>query len=64
MDHRLTALEPNTVAACIHALRTVESDLVDPSFFLEPVIGGNGKISNEIKDRLGETIQNIVGKSK
>jgi len=28
--HRLTALEDNTVAACIHALRDVEGDLLPP----------------------------------
>ena len=58
-DHRLTALEPNTVAACIHALRTVESDLLDPSFFLEPVAGGGGRVRDEVKDRLGETMQTL-----
>ena len=33
--HRLTALEDNTVAVCIHALRDDEGSLVDPDFFVE-----------------------------
>jgi len=30
-EHELVALEPNTVAYCIHALRTNEGDIIDPS---------------------------------
>jgi len=33
--HRLTAMEDDTIAACIHALRDVDDDLVDPDFFPE-----------------------------
>lgn len=33
--HRLTALEDNTVAACIHALRDVDSNLLSPDFFVD-----------------------------
>jgi len=32
--HQLTALEDNTVAVCIHALRTIEDDIIDSSFFV------------------------------
>jgi hypothetical protein len=45
--HRLTALEPNTVCACIHALRTVDGDLVDSDCLLEP-FAGNPKMVNEL----------------
>lgn len=62
IQHRLTALEPNTVAACIHALRTVESDLLDPSFFLEPVENIDQSVGKAIKDRLGETMERLTGK--
>lgn len=33
--HRLTALEDNTIAVCIHALRDVDNNLVDPDFFVD-----------------------------
>lgn len=33
--HRLTALQDNTVAACIHALRDVNSNLLSPDFFVD-----------------------------
>lgn len=33
--HRLTALEDNTVAVCIHAMRDVEGNLLEPDFLVE-----------------------------
>lgn len=33
--HRLTALEDNTVAVCIHAMRDVEGRLLDPDFLVD-----------------------------
>lgn len=33
--HRLTALEDNTVATCIHALRTINEEIVDSEFIVE-----------------------------
>jgi hypothetical protein len=33
--HRLTALEDNTVATCIHALRTIDDTIVDSDFIVE-----------------------------
>ena len=33
--HRLTALEDNTVAVCIHAMRDIEGNLLDPDFLIE-----------------------------
>jgi hypothetical protein len=35
-NHRIVALEDNTVAACIHALRTVDETLIDPDFIIDP----------------------------
>ena len=35
--HRITALEDNTVAACIHAIRDVDQDLIDPSYFVNQI---------------------------
>lgn len=33
--HVLTALEDNTVATCIHALRTIDETIIDPDFYVE-----------------------------
>lgn len=33
--HRLTALEDNTVATCIHALRTIDENIVDSEFLIK-----------------------------
>ena len=33
--HRLTALEDDTIATCIHALRTIDENIVDPDFLVE-----------------------------
>jgi cupin superfamily acireductone dioxygenase involved in methionine salvage len=35
--HRLTALENNTVCACIHALRTIDEEIISPESFVEQV---------------------------
>jgi hypothetical protein len=34
-QHILTALEDNTVATCIHALRTIDETIIDPDFYIE-----------------------------
>lgn len=33
--HRLTALEDNTVAVCIHAMRDIEGNLLSPDFLID-----------------------------
>ena len=33
--HRLTAMEDNTVATCIHALRSITEDILDPDTFTQ-----------------------------
>ncbi len=33
--HVLTALEDNTVATCIHALRSIDDEIIAPDFFVE-----------------------------
>jgi len=35
--HRLTALEDGTVCACIHALRTIEDEIIPPDSIVETV---------------------------
>jgi hypothetical protein len=36
--HRMVALEPGTTTACIHALRSVDSELIPPESFIDPLI--------------------------
>jgi len=53
--HRITALENETICACIHALKTNDGDLLDPDFFIETFVGdGKGKLPKEIKERTGK----------
>jgi len=47
--HRLTALEDNTVCGCIHALRTIEEDIIPPDSFVEPFYKESGNIMSEVK---------------
>jgi len=35
--HRLTALEDNTVCACIHALRTIDEEIISSEFLVDQV---------------------------
>jgi hypothetical protein len=39
--HILTALEDNTLATCIHALRTIEETIVDSSFLIDETVLAN-----------------------
>jgi hypothetical protein len=36
--HRLTALEDNTVCSCIHAVKTMDGNIIDPDFLIEPIM--------------------------
>ena len=56
--HRITSLEKNTVCVCIHALRTIDEDLVDPDCFLEPVSDNRGGIINAgVVDKMGKRMK-------
>jgi hypothetical protein len=59
-NHRLTALEDNTVCTCIHALRDVEDELIDPSFLVEPEYYGDVKVDDlakKIKDKYNKQMK-------
>lgn len=60
--HRLTALEDNTVCVCIHALRTIDEEIVSPDFFVSPVIqpDASAKIKIEVYERTGKYMQTPV----
>ena len=50
--HRITSLEPNTVCCCIHALRTIDDELIDPDFIIEQVESTNrGELVNLVKEK-------------
>ena len=53
--HRITALKDDTVCACIHALRTIDEDIIDPSFLIEPMESyNNGELKKHIKNTTGK----------
>jgi hypothetical protein len=53
-NHRITALEKDTVCACIHALKTNDQELLDPDFLIEPLVGDNkGIIPKTIRKKTG-----------
>lgn len=52
--HRLTALEKDTVCSCIHAVRDVEGEILDPEFLVEPLFStGNGELINLVAQKHG-----------
>jgi hypothetical protein len=53
-------LQDNTVCACIHALRTVDDELVDPDFLIAPMDGVGKRIINEVKHRYGQRMQHLT----
>lgn len=59
--HRLTALQDNTVCACIHALRTVDENIISPDFLIEPLFSENkGEIRDKIQQTYGQPMQAIA----
>jgi len=39
--HRIISQEPDTVCCCIHALRTIDQDILDPEFLINQVESSN-----------------------
>ena len=59
-NHRLTALEDNTVCVCIHALRDIDDDLIDPDFLVEPATYGDVKVddlANMVKEKYNKQMK-------
>jgi len=55
--HRITSLEDNTVCACIHAIRTIDEDIVDPEFLIAPVHSQNrGEVINLVWEKTGKAM--------
>lgn len=56
--HRITSLEDNTVCACIHSLRTIDEEILDPDFLIEPLVGdGKGNIPDTVKEKAGKPMK-------
>jgi hypothetical protein len=59
--HRITALENNTVCACVHALRTIDEEIIDPSFFIQPLERQHrNEIFDAVKKGTGKPIRQII----
>ncbi len=59
--HRITALEDKTVCACIHAMRTIDEDIVPPDIIIEPIhTTGNGEIINTVENGTGKQVKSII----
>ena len=53
--HRLTALVDNTVCGCIHAVRTMDEEIIDPDFLIEPIVwDARGKMNSLVLERTGK----------
>jgi hypothetical protein len=57
--HRITALEPNTVCACIHALRDIGGDIIDPDCILETFDGDADQVKELVFNKTGEHVKNF-----
>lgn len=59
--HKITALEDNTVCGCIHALRTVDADIIDPDCFIEPADWTNKRtVMNHIYNKTRKPMDQII----
>lgn len=47
--HRITALEDGAVCLCVHALRTIDEEIISPDSFIEPMYStNNGEIKQAV----------------
>lgn len=53
--HRLTAMENNTVCACIHALKTIDEEIIPPDSLIDAVTRGyHGQIRELVIEKTGK----------
>ena len=53
--HRITSLEDNTVVSCIHAVRTIDEEILDPDFLIEPVVWDKiGQMNRLVAEKTGK----------
>ena len=60
--HRLVALEDNTVCACIHALRTIDNELLDPDFLIDNKNFEYGEMPSFIHKETGKLMRPAIVK--
>jgi hypothetical protein len=59
--HRLTALEDNTVCGCIHAVRTMDEEIIDPDFLIEPVTWNQrGEMNRLVFEKTGKKMIEFI----
>jgi quercetin dioxygenase-like cupin family protein len=50
--HRIIALEDKTVCSCIHAIKTLDEEIVDPDFLIEPLLStNNGELRMVVEEK-------------
>lgn len=60
-EHTLTALEDDTLCICVHALRLVDEEIIDPDFLIEPLSGEEIKSIRELSiKKYGEELPALV----
>jgi hypothetical protein len=53
--HRITSLQPDTVCCCIHALRTIDNDILDSNFIINQIQSTNkGEIARLVQEKTGK----------
>ena len=55
--HRLTCMEDGTIATCIHALRTIDEEIVDSDFLVQETELSDNEESNPSKPTIGEVMR-------
>ncbi len=51
-QHRITSLEDNTVCTCIHAIRDIKDNILDPDFLIEPLFStGKGELIDLVAEK-------------
>ena len=59
--HRITALEPNTVCSCTHAIRSIDQDLIPPDSFIESKhLVNHGDIKKAVEEKIGKPWSNFL----
>lgn len=59
--HELVALENNTVCAFIHALRTIDQELLEPDFLVNPLYSGSGiPIRDLVQQETGQGLMPFI----
>lgn len=59
--HRLTALQDETICACIHALRSIDEEIVSPDCLIRPIKREwFNQIFDAVKEKTGKGVAPII----